>query len=243
MKMDTLYWSNINSKIAYSSTVKIFFKKYPWRLKIYAIGGRCIARECDITHSLRLRLEVPSYNFYFSGYAGAKKDRKLLAKASVPLLESLKLIKEQFCDMIKMTIAEPYVILYAEEQSDLQAVVNTLPYSSHSCIHEISGPAAGTEDLLGSQAIITKRVTEYRYKICLRSGKCSNDEKKQILNYLTNLEDQILLRRYSRNMLASDWERLESGIFFYAKDCSITTFLELISPGIILNIHELVQAN
>ena len=80
----------------------------------------------------------------------------------------------------------------------------------------------------------------YRFKIILKDGRYDTDTKQRILNFLQNMgEEQVSVTRGTCEMLAKP-----SGFiwncYFYTNDPGVNVFLNLISPGIISNCHELV---
>ena len=66
--------------------------------------------------------------------------------------------------------------------------------------------------------------------------------RSQLLGYLESLGlDEAKISTGVKSMLSSSYDGFWS-TWFYANDEKIVTFLELIRPGIVLNIHPIVVA-
>lgn len=233
--MDTLYWTRISPNIKIRSTSKQFFSRYTWKIVIYAPGARSILSD-DISTSIENRIRYSQF-YHSSSWRSCLKP---LIFTDINLLETLKQIKSRMSEKIKVTIEEPYIRFYAEDELVLKEIASHLFKFSPDFIKEVFGPLnEQTKALLQDGVILTKKPNKFEYKILLKNGKYSLQEKQQIYNYLENLKDQVELNEKGKRLLSEQFASLW-GTFFYTNDTSVAVFLNLISPGCISNIHRLV---
>jgi hypothetical protein len=209
---------------------------------VYAPGGRCIGYKCTsikdaVTHRKNM---AQVYN-----YAGSWRDRydhKQLTNINIDFLEKIKQIKQDFKQDLRIRIEEPYINLYTDSIDTLKEIVGRFNAAESKYIESINYPASKEiADLLNAGSILTKTSNDYSHKVFLRDGRYAPETKLQILNYLDGLGDIVKLSPGSRDMLSKPYPSIW-GVFFYTNDPNIIAFLALISPAIILNIHELVLA-
>ena len=114
-----------------------------------------------------------------------------------------------------------------------------MPFVDH--IESVSGPEdAAAESVLNSGAIIRKKDIGYRYKIIIRDGRYSSEDKHTLMTYLNNLgPDTVKVSSTGFEMLKKSTGFVWN-LYLYTNDPSIAMFLNLIRPGIVLNCHELV---
>ena len=94
--------------------------------------------------------------------------------------------------------------------------------------------------MLNSGAIIRKTDIGYSHKVILRDGKYSPEIKRKILNYLETLGDEtVRLPKSCYEMLAKSTSFVWN-LYFYTNDPAITTFISLIEPRLVSNIHKIV---
>lgn len=238
--MDTLFWTQYNPDIALEHTLKKYYGKYLYKIVLYAPAGRLIEHKGTIQegvdHRMRLVSSVTSSHFYWSRIS------KDLDKADVLFLEKLKTLRQDKSLNIKMRVEEPRIQIYATTEIELQnLVIDHFQLFPKTYVTSFSGPVdADAEALLNSGAIIRKKDSGYKYKIILKDGKYPIGAKQQILGYLLNLgENEVMLPKSGFDML----NKLSSGyiwnLYFYVNDPAITTFLNLMYPGIVSNMHEL----
>lgn len=236
--MDISYWKNKNYSIRFEETTKQFFGKYLYRLRLAVPGGRIMYENRDYAEAVESRRHFRQFNP--GGYWG--KGTMNIDTIDIELLHTIRGLKDVNPN-IKMRIEEPEVQFYAETETELKDIVNQLGAKYGTAILSVSGPASdATQELLKSGVIIRKKEFGYRYKVVLRDGRCSIETKQQILNYLEGMgTDEVKVSAGTERMLNSKYNGFW-GIWFYANDEKVTTFLELIHPGCVLNIHPVVIA-
>jgi hypothetical protein len=238
--MDSLFWKQINSDIVYEPTRKQFFGKYCYKLVFKAYGSRCVTenRFDTITELIDYRLANHRSHNYGGSWRGAVINE--LRSADIGLLEELKSIKNGYADQIKMRIEEPWVQIYAQNEDTLKNIANRFSASSKKAIISVSTPDSPEyEKYLRQDVILIKKDTGYRYKIFLRDGNYGHSSKMNISNYLLAVGGDVRYPHSVDKQLQSSHGWIW-GCYFYAVDQNITTALNLIQPGIVGKIHELV---
>lgn len=237
--MDILYWTQLNPDIVFEHTRKQYFQKYLYKLDCYAPGGRQIDHNVS---SVKEALDHRRSRSKFYNYGGSWRDRydqHFLDSADTEFLELLREIKRTNKD-IHFRIEEPKVSIYAESVDKLQEFIKQLKPTQLKYLERLTHPANDQQaETLKSGAIIVKKTQKYAYKVILRDGRYSVETKNQILNYLEGLDELVKLSKGSRDMLCRPFTSMW-GVFFYTNDPKVTTFLNLLSPGLVLNIHELI---
>lgn len=238
--MDTLFWTQSNPDIEFTHTHKQFFKKYLYKLFVYAPGGRQIDHKMDSVASALLERARAGGRMY--NYGGSWRDRidqHYIKEADALFLEYLRHVK-QTNKKVKFRIEEPNIQIYAADEADLQLIVKEFDPAWNKYIEELMHPENDAcAEVLKAGAILVSTPHKYSHKVVIRDGRYNKQIKSQVLNYLESLGDLVKLSNGSLDMMTKPYESMW-GVFFYTNDPSVTTFLSLISPGIIANIHELV---
>lgn len=238
--MDTSFWIRYNPKIQIDHTTKKFFGKYLYRLVIYAPAGRIINSKGPLEDELKNRHQMTK-NFNQGGWWGYRYNRDL-NNANLDFLEKIREIKHNRSLKIKIRVEEPRIQIYAESDKELKDLVQTyFDQTQINLVESISGPEDSTaEATLNSGAIIRKTDNGYKYKVIIRDGRYPIQVKDQLLNYLLSLgKEEIHLSKTSIEMLQKSSGFIWN-LYFYTNDINVVTFLNLISPGVISNTHELV---
>jgi len=237
--MDTLYWNNLSVGIKFKETKKQFWGRYLWRMEIQA-NCADVAFHDDPQRSVKI-LKAQATNR--SNYGGSWRNPYWYNNVgkydnvNYSLLNSIKNIKQSLSATAKVRVESDRVQFYTGSENELKQIASMLHNTT--CVEAITGPRAGTEQLLISDAILAPKIP-FKYKILLRDGTYALPLKEQMLNLLESQPDIKItagLRHNLKRPYPGVW-----GAFFYANDLGITTMLSLMSPGIIGKIHEVVQA-
>jgi len=172
---------------------------------------------------------------YNSSYAMAvHRDRRLI-DANVSQLEYFKKIVLEHEDRIKIRIEEPFLTIYADNESLLLNIADP-EKSAVTEFHRPSGNAAIAA--LNRGECIVKTATEYTHKVVFKELAIGAESKASIYNYLTGLGDIVKMTKgCERNLRENRFWFTTS--YFYTKDESILTFLNLIAPGVVAGIYKL----
>lgn len=236
--MDTSFWIRCNSKITVDHTVKKYYGRYLYKIVLYCPAGRLIDGKGRMTDLLEHRRSVYKH-INQSGWWGARQNRDL-DNADIFLLDVMRTIRKNSAG-IKLRVEEPRIQIYANSEDELVNLVldHLQPFVKH--IEAISGPANDTDaELLNSGAIIRKTDNGYSHKVILRDGRYGAEVKEAILNYLETLQVEVVGIPASCRAMFEKTTSYVWNCYFYTNDPSVTTFLNLIQPGIVSNCHELV---
>lgn len=188
--------------------------------------------------SRRLQLiEVGHSQYTVGGYGWGSYSRTTgLKDAKVEQLEYFKNIIQQYNGQIKVRIEEPGLTLYADNEDVLLDIACT-EADSLTEVHRPISPAA--VDALNRGEYLLKKPIEYTHKVVFKeSAVLSAELKANIYDYLTNLGDVIKMTRSCERNL-TERRFWFTSTYFYTKDESILTFLNLIAPGTIAGIYKL----
>lgn len=238
--MDISFWIQCNPKITVDHTVKKFYGKFLYKLVVYCPAGRLIDAKGPMDAALEHR-RVMAKNVNYGGWWGNRNHRDL-ENADVEFLTMLREVRHDRGLGIKLRIEEPMIQVYADSDAALQTFVNThFAANQKQYVRSISGPAdQAAESVLNAGAIIRKENNGYRYKIILKDGRYTAEIKQNLLAYLENQgPEQVQISSSARVMLSKSTGYVWN-LYFYSNDVNMITFLNLISPGIVSNYHELV---
>lgn len=195
--------------------------------------------DCDISEQLEVRQKMlNTYQYghgYNSSYAMAvHRDRRLIG-ANVSQLEYFKKIVVEHEGQIKIRIEEPFLTIYADDESLLLNIADP-EKAAVTEFHRPSGTAAVAA--LNRGECIVKTATEYTHKVVFKELAIGAESKASIYNYLTGLGDIVKMTKgCERNLRENRFWFTTS--YFYTKDESILTFLNLIAPGVVAGIYKL----
>jgi hypothetical protein len=235
--MDILFWINNNPQVDLQDTKKIFFKEYLCKMQIFCPAGRLIHGEDDITVGLEFRRQFQKNHNY--GGSWSMRSNSMLDSASIEQLEMVRSMLQE--KKIKVRVEEPYVQFYSHTEDELKSVLNTFPEHLRNRLHTIIVPKNEAEKqlLLENKILRKSRRDNYRYKVTFKDGRMNVNTKLQLLNYLKSLGEEIKLPLAAERMLQNGYSGFW-GVYCYTNDTSITTFINLICPGTISNVHEIV---
>ena len=245
--MDISYWTKLNPNIIYEPTSKQFFNKYLAKIEIDCPAGRLInSKEQNVDLALKNRIEWAKisrrYN-YGGSWMNWQTPSHRLDEAEAGQIENLKEIKRDLKDSVKFRIEEPSVQIYAVDESSLKDLVSRINPQFTSRIKAVQFPKDdNVAAMLMEGKVFLKansRIT-YKYRVHLRDGEYTQDTKRSVMSYLTNLGDEVKMGGTTVSRLTGQYDYLWSA-FIYVNDPSILTFLNIIHPNIISKIHELVN--
>jgi hypothetical protein len=236
--MATSFWTKYNPNISVEHTTKKFYGRYLYRAVVYAPAGRVIDDKKSIQSCIDYRRMLATS---MSGWYQTRLNKDL-DKVDISFLEKLRELRHNKLPGIKLRVEEPYIQIYADSLTNLEnLVIDYFQHFPHSYVTSISTPAdAKAEAILNSGAIIRKTDSGFKYKVLIRDGKYPPEIKHSILQYLYSLgTDQVTIPPGGIEMLTKTSSYIWN-LYFYVNDPALVTFLNLISPGMVSNIHELV---
>lgn len=241
MRMAMLSWTALNPTCKVKSTTKKYFNKYLFKAVLYLPGGRIIRKDdssrLSINQLVELRKRVYESNKmgYFSPGWWSRSSTRHIADIKVLQLEYWHNVIRENNQNIKYRIEEPWMQLYCNDEQMLYDVVKGDPTS---CIEFFKPESEETKQALEANELILRTPIDYNFRVYLKEGyKMNSNIRHSITQYLEGLGDDVKVTR-------SLWKSLETrlyfaGGYFYVKDVNVTTFLNLIAPGIIAGIFKL----
>ena len=239
--MATLYLTNLNPTAKIVDTKKKFFNRYLYKIVFCVPACRLVAMksDCDISEQLEVRQKMISTYHYgrgsYSSYTLAARRNNMLIGANVSQLEYFKKIVLEYEDRIKIRIEEPFLTIYADDESLLLNIADP-EKAAVTEFHRPSGAVAMAA--LNRGECIVKTATEYTHKVVFKELAISAESKAGIYSYLTGLGDIVKMTKGCERNLRENRFWFTSS-YFYTKDESILTFLNLIAPGTIAGIYKL----
>jgi hypothetical protein len=212
-------------------------------MNINAIGARSILSDENISYAIMMRISNSNLYRVQNFWLQQRYRYQNLENADVFLLENLRRIKTKYANIVKVRVEEPNVQIYSENEEMLKEIVKEFNTVDLDFISKITGPESGTENILLNNSIIVKTDPGFKYKLTLRTGQFDINTKHQLLNYIDNLDNQVYCNAAGRNALASNHKSVYTAPFLLVNDLSLAVFINLISPGVVTNIHELVYNN
>jgi hypothetical protein len=241
--MDRAYWANINADIKFRDTTKQYFGKYLWRMALSVPGCKLLTRPEHWTFddAYRMRKEYQQRILpKLSVHPWWPRPQARVEDFDVDLLHRLDDIQHEYSEQVRIRVEEPRMQFYAESEEVLKDIAQEITIC-YDVIKDITGPASDTQaDLLKTGVILTSKAQTYQYKIIVRDGMYPEDVKIQLLNYLDSLGSEVEITAGCRKMLLKPYPNVW-GVYFYVRDEQLVTFINLICPGMVSNIHRLVS--
>jgi hypothetical protein len=130
--------------------------------------------------------------------------------------------------------------VYAADEATIRQVVTHIgEYARH--ILEIHGPESDqAKKLLEANKTIVIKQPKYQWKVSFTEKRCDHALRKNILNYLQQLDDLVKIPKSTKEQFTrpNDWIW---GCYIYTNDLGVTDMLRLIYPDLIREVSELVQ--
>lgn len=240
--MALLDWTNLNPYIRIRDTKKKLYNRFFYSVRYLCPGGRLILQPTDwdtiqagIEHR---KVLAKTYNY---GGSWRYTTREHNDNIDIPQLLAFQAVHLEHGDDIRMRVEEPHVTFYSENEDLIFNIGKTQLANWSSQLEIVTKPADdAARAVLESGSIIIKKPNSYTHKVVLRDGKFPN--KNMLGTYLANLGEHVKVSKTVTKMLEGKGAFIW-GVWFYTSDPSLVTTLSLIEPGIVLNIHPLVQAN
>jgi hypothetical protein len=241
MKMDLSYWTKLNPNIIHEPTRKQYFGKYLYRLTFKAYGGRCIHDTHNVTIEGSLEDRKSRDKLYNnSGWWGIRHTN--LDSASTEQLAILRSIKNGYGNNIRFRVEEPNVQIYADSEQTLRDIAERFNSELQLLIVAIGMPESESHAAaLLDDKIIYAVDNGFNYKVFLRSGTYPVESQHQLAEYLQTVGPDISISKTTIKHLQNGASYLWGTCFFYTNDPSVVTMVNLICPGIVGKIHELVS--
>jgi hypothetical protein len=236
--MASLSWKKLIPNLEVLDTKKKYFGQYLYRLELLAYGARSINSSTDVVQAVQQRMS--SYRqINYGGSWQAQVDWQL-QQANFDWLEYLKREKFNLVPGLKIRVEEPKVQVYSENEYDLLDFIRKIPQEFRQYGISVYCPANDQQRAMLDAGIkIVKNTPTYRYKINFRDNKYTTETKQHILTYLDNLGEAVKVPTPCREKLSKSDFGYVWDAYVYTNDISITTFMQIIHPGLIRSIIEM----
>jgi hypothetical protein len=236
--MDILSWTKLNPEIQFQQTQKQYYGKYLYRAVLQAPGGRSLNDKISVEHYLSHRLKKISELNPDTWYA--KRLLHEIKDHNPNQLNNIKSVIKNHSTQVRVRVEEPLVQIYTETEQDLLDILSDIEPEFRSSIISVAGPSNEKDaKLLKQNVILIKKSHEYTHKVFIRDGRYNIDVLHTMLDYLDSLEDQVKVHRGTRDQINRSNGYIWN-CWFYTKDPDIVTFIQLMDPNLVRNIHPLV---
>ncbi|CAB4133621.1 hypothetical protein UFOVP257_343 [uncultured Caudovirales phage] len=235
--MDTLFWKKQHKDIKVDKTTKQYFKKYLYKLEVFAPGCKSLHQESIEDHLETRKKMNKSYN-----YAGSWLNVNMLewlGIADIEFLNDLKSLKEKY-PTLKFRTEEPKLHIYSDNEKILKDFVLDIKSDKKIHLMRFTAPEnSNHEKALISNKIIVNTKPKFQYKVQLKEKKYSEYTRNAVHNYLENMGNLVHMSPATKIHLTKPHGWMWGGLF-YTNDSGIVDFVRLIEPDIIREVCELV---
>lgn len=243
--MDTLLWLKLNKNIKLERTLKRFYGKYNYKVKLYAPCFRLAAHLPTITvGSIRYKLYKirAAHN---SMHNSIWHESRYIEHASPTQLMYLITTLASHADKLSIRVENPYLTIFANDGELLFDIVSNMPSNTltkQDNILEFWYPLEETISDLENDIIFVKTPPAYKFKITTREGSFSEPERTALLNYINILGDEVSTTMHFRNQLKAKPRLITTWVsssHILTNDNNIPLMIKMIAPRFILKINEL----
>lgn len=223
----------MNPKICIRNVNKRFYGQYYYKLELQVTGSGFLrypeqSIEEQVEHRLKVN-ELRKVNFGGSWRYTRTQDP---SSQDIELLNKVKLAQQKY-PLLKVRIEEPLFQVYSDTNDDLCKFALEIAHSDNAHIVAFNQPLSDNHmNLLKQGYTISRRPADYPIKVHVREGRYHLQTKKQILDYLSSMPDEVRLPKNFVDSFSKEYESVWN-CYFYIKDRSILTMLALISPSLV----------
>lgn len=237
----SILWSNF--KIQQLNSDKLFFKQYHYKLEITLALAACLrskTRELtkESVRGYRDGLRDINYNFGGSWHYYSARTARVGDANNTDVNEIIDVgTIVRVIPNLKYIILDDSVHMFSDDEQQLYDIASRInkKVGRLGTYAAIWAPDPTALAAIEAGFEILSKDPGYSHKVVLRDRLLGNQVKTQIYNYLLSLDDQIKLSAGVRLMLSNKGSYLY-GCWFRTNEPSITTFLELMVPGIVQKI-------
>jgi hypothetical protein len=237
--MDTLFWKKQHNNIEFQHPTKQYFRKYLYKLEVFAPGCKSIhAERHDILSSIEIRKQL-NRGYNYGGSWHNDRMYKWLESADIEFLELIKQLKSKHTNL-KFRTEEPKIQIYGSSEHEIKQFVSDIPTQFKHYISKFSAPEnTKHEQLLSNNKILVKSKPKFQYKVFLREKSFNELSRQKVNDYLESLEDLVYVTERTKYHLTRQPNWMWSCLF-YTNDPGVVEFVRLIEPDIVREVCELV---
>jgi hypothetical protein len=144
---------------------------------------------------------------------------------------------------IKFRIEQDIFNIYSNSETYLYRVANLVLGEYKSRITEICRPESDEAKAKLDQGFtIVKKDPTHPYRVRLKEGFQTADERQGLATYLKNLKDDVKITTFMLDRLGGTYKYFSGG-YIYVKDRRIIDLLILVSPNMIGTVNQMVINN
>jgi hypothetical protein len=151
------------------------------------------------------------------------------------------LLVEKQVEKCRIDSVNHEIRFYFADQSSLMTFLEKIPEKFHNCLLRLENSLLTSATIKPNQIIVKTRKTP-RFKVFIRNQNQVDISHCQLLNYLRSQGD--LVRIPAKMLETFSTENLKGyfyNLYFYTDDLSLLNFVQLIAPGIIGRIQEILE--
>ena len=242
--MDLSEWTKLNEEVKVSFTRKKYFNEFYYKLTYCVPGARLMTYKYPDDHELMQR--VIHYNTRHNNYNyGINLYRHAWNRpaADFDQLRSFAEVYHTKHADIKFRIEQDIFNIYSNSETYLYRVANLVLGEYKSRITEFCRPeSADAKAKLDQGFTIVKKDPTHPYRVRLKEGFQTADERQGLATYLKNLKDDVKITTFMLDRLGGTYKYFSGG-YIYVKDRRIIDLLILVSPNMIGTVNQMVINN
>lgn len=234
--MDILYWTRLNPDVRIKKVTKRYFNQYYYKLGLHT---KCASLLRDPSRPLTTCIALLKHQRSLN-YAGSwgRKFLQVPDISEINFLERLKILLPQFKDRIKYRIEDPWLQIYAQDETVLRDFAAELDPEFLHHIETVYMPESDqTLAVLQQGYTLRTKENQYAYKFVVKEGRYKREIKRQILAYLQNIGEQVQLPDHFVSNMKREYESVWN-CYFYSQDKNLSTMLNMMCPTFIARIEE-----
>lgn len=222
--MDLLPWNNLQPAIKQIPSTKKFYGKYLYKITYYPIHGcHCIPVS--------------------STPASLQSAVSRLKKNYLSNLEKLNILYNAYRDrgsQFRFRFEGSTVSIFSDSEHELYELANCKLIDIKDSLKSVTRVANDRDlEILESGKIIMRTDLGFKFKVTLKQGFWNNSEKQHLVNYLTNLGNEIKISTFLLRSMQTNYKYLTS-VYFYVNDPRIVDIIALVAPNMVKRIQEIV---
>jgi hypothetical protein len=220
-------WSKLGvTKKIIVNTPKLFYNKYAFKADLWVDGG----------YMYRMALYYKTFD-RFEEYIKLHKSRRYEYNGlNILQLYSLSEAQTLFGKKIRIRAEGKNVSICAESEEILYNILKSTSMRGH--IRKIYRPSNKEAMTKIENNVMFVKKPKFKFRVMIRSGVYSLEIKKQVLNYLENHKDSIIVTNSIIDNLKINRNTYMAG-YFHVNDTDVLLFLKMIVPRFIGKIFQL----
>jgi hypothetical protein len=152
------------------------------------------------------------------------------------------LVSKNYSKKIRIDGPNHEIAFYFENRAELDRFLEKFPAKYQTKILHLENSLLLCTELQHNQKLVKRRKT-LPYKVFLRDQTRVTDNHRKLLQYLESLGPVVEIpNKLKRDFSSANPQSYYHNVYFYTSDLSVLSFAEIIAPGILGRIQEIVEA-